>query len=86
MNRDLSLSRLRADAEEFDLLIVGGGASGLGAAVEAATRGHRVALIDRGDAVILMDADLQDPPEVIHQMVVTQFAGRFAVDVDQVGG
>jgi glycerol-3-phosphate dehydrogenase len=49
MNRDLSLSRLRADPEEFDLLIVGGGASGLGAAVEAATRGHRVALIDRGD-------------------------------------
>lgn len=49
MNRDVALDRLRAGDEEFDLLIVGGGASGLGAAVEAATRGHRVALMDRGD-------------------------------------
>jgi dolichol-phosphate mannosyltransferase len=36
--------------------------------------GHQVAVtagIDaaRGDAVVLIDADLQDPPEVVHQMV-----------------
>lgn len=49
MNRDVALDRLRADAEEFDLVVVGGGASGLGAALEAATRGYRVALIERGD-------------------------------------
>jgi glycerol-3-phosphate dehydrogenase len=49
MIRDLALARLQADSDEFDLLVVGGGASGLGAAVEAATRGHRVALIERGD-------------------------------------
>lgn len=49
MHRDFALDRLRADAEEFDLLVVGGGASGLGAALEAVTRGHRVALIERGD-------------------------------------
>jgi glycerol-3-phosphate dehydrogenase len=33
----------------LDVLIVGGGASGLGAAVDAAARGHTVALIERDD-------------------------------------
>ena len=49
MQRDSSVDRLRAEAETFDLLVVGGGASGLGAALDAAARGHRVALIERGD-------------------------------------
>jgi glycerol-3-phosphate dehydrogenase len=35
--------------EEFDLLIIGGGATGSGVAVDAASRGLKVALVDRGD-------------------------------------
>lgn len=35
--------------EEFDVLIVGGGATGAGVAVDAATRGLRVALVERDD-------------------------------------
>ena len=35
--------------EEFDLLIVGGGATGAGVAVDAATRGLNVALVERDD-------------------------------------
>ncbi len=35
--------------EEFDLLIVGGGATGAGIAVDAASRGLRVALVERDD-------------------------------------
>ena len=35
--------------EQFDLLIVGGGATGAGVAVDAASRGLRVALVERGD-------------------------------------
>ena len=35
--------------EEFDLLIIGGGASGAGCAVDAATRGLKVALVERDD-------------------------------------
>ena len=35
--------------EEFDLLIVGGGATGAGSAVDAASRGLKVALIERDD-------------------------------------
>ena len=48
MQRDAMLQRLR-EGDEFDVLVVGGGATGLGAAVEAAARGHRVALIERDD-------------------------------------
>ncbi len=42
------LDRLRS-GEVFDMVVVGGGATGLGAAVEAATRGYRVALIEQDD-------------------------------------
>lgn len=48
MQREPMLDRLRA-GERFDVLVVGGGATGLGAAVEAATRGYRTALIERAD-------------------------------------
>ncbi len=36
-------------AEEFDLLVIGGGITGAGAALDATLRGLRVALIDKGD-------------------------------------
>ncbi|KAF9261655.1 DAO-domain-containing protein [Marasmius fiardii PR-910] len=37
------------DDDEFDLLIVGGGATGAGVAVDAASRGLKVALVERDD-------------------------------------
>ena len=37
------------ESEDFDICIVGGGATGLGAAVDAASRGHRVALVEQAD-------------------------------------
>ncbi|MBI5382966.1 MAG: glycerol-3-phosphate dehydrogenase/oxidase [Opitutae bacterium] len=49
MKRDKALDRLRAGSEIFDILVVGGGASGLGAAVDAAARGYSVALIEQDD-------------------------------------
>ena len=50
MNRNDSLSRLESSkTEPFDFLIIGGGATGLGAAVEAAARGHKVALVESHD-------------------------------------
>ena len=45
--RDQMLARL--EAEEFDVLVVGGGITGAGAALDAATRGLRTALIERDD-------------------------------------
>ena len=47
MNRSDHLAAL--ESEIFDLCIVGGGATGLGAAVDAASRGHRVALVEQAD-------------------------------------
>lgn len=40
---------VQEEEEEFDLLIVGGGATGAGVAVDAASRGLRVALVERDD-------------------------------------
>ena len=47
MNRSDHLAAL--ESERFDLCVVGGGATGLGAAVDAASRGHRVALVEQSD-------------------------------------
>ncbi|KAA1469618.1 DAO-domain-containing protein [Dentipellis sp. KUC8613] len=50
-----NLAALRASgaggdgAEEFDLLVVGGGATGAGVALDAASRGLKVALVERDD-------------------------------------
>ena len=46
MDRAQNLSRL---SEPFDVLVIGGGATGLGTAVEAASRGYRVALVEGRD-------------------------------------
>ena len=49
LDRVAALACLQAKDEIIDLLIVGGGASGLGAAVDAAQRGYRVALVEQED-------------------------------------
>lgn len=49
MNRAQALDRLKNDDRPFDFVIIGGGASGLGCAVDAAARHHRVALIEQAD-------------------------------------
>jgi glycerol-3-phosphate dehydrogenase len=47
-SREEMLGDLRK-GEQFDLLIIGGGATGSGVAVDAATRGLKVALVERDD-------------------------------------
>jgi glycerol-3-phosphate dehydrogenase len=49
MNRDQIIARLRDQHQPWDVLVVGGGATGLGCAVDAASRGLRTALVERGD-------------------------------------
>ncbi|HTS65191.1 MAG TPA: FAD-dependent oxidoreductase [Candidatus Acidoferrales bacterium] len=49
MNRLDTIGRLRQETEPWDLLIVGGGATGIGCAVDAASRGYRTALIEQFD-------------------------------------
>ncbi len=53
MNRDALVAHLfapgEAGSEPFDLVIVGGGATGVGTAVDAASRGYRVLLLEQDD-------------------------------------
>ena len=48
LDRQQTLSRLHPD-EPYDLLVIGGGATGCGIALDAATRGLRVALAEKND-------------------------------------
>lgn len=43
------LGRVRAHAGAWDMIIVGGGATGVGVAIDAATRGYDVLLLERSD-------------------------------------
>lgn len=43
------LNELGRQAEPWDVLVIGGGATGLGAAVESASRGYRTLLVERDD-------------------------------------
>ena len=45
--RAAALANMRA--KELDVLVIGGGIVGAGAALDAAARGLRVALVERGD-------------------------------------
>ncbi|MBA4063341.1 MAG: FAD-dependent oxidoreductase [Isosphaera sp.] len=49
MNRADMLARAADRKEPWDLVVVGGGATGAGVAVDAASRGYAVLLVDRGD-------------------------------------
>jgi glycerol-3-phosphate dehydrogenase len=49
MNRASMLERLRARQEPWDIVVIGGGATGAGIAVDAASRGYAVALIEKFD-------------------------------------
>ncbi|MEM1134213.1 MAG: glycerol-3-phosphate dehydrogenase/oxidase [Bacteroidota bacterium] len=50
MNRKIMLKRLKAQAKDkWDIVVIGGGASGLGAALEATTRGYKTLLLEQAD-------------------------------------
>ena len=48
-SRETQVGRLSSGKEIFDVLVIGGGATGSGTALDAATRGLSVGLIERGD-------------------------------------
>jgi glycerol-3-phosphate dehydrogenase len=49
MNRAEMLSRVPARREPWDMMFVGGGATGVGVAVDAASRGYEVLLLEQSD-------------------------------------
>ncbi|MBL29867.1 MAG: FAD-dependent oxidoreductase [Flavobacteriaceae bacterium] len=48
MNRTKSLSKITSN-KEWDIVIIGGGASGIGTAIDSASRGHKTLLIEKYD-------------------------------------
>src|SRR5215468_7531094 len=49
MNRDEMLRRAEAHSEAWDMIVVGGGATGVGVAIDAASRGYDILLLEQGD-------------------------------------
>src|SRR5216110_1943607 len=49
MNRIEMLRRVRAHLECWDMIVVGGGATGVGTAIDAASRGYSVCLLEQSD-------------------------------------
>jgi len=49
MNRDEMLERIKRGPDQWDFIIIGGGATGLGVAIEAAARGFETLLLEQGD-------------------------------------
>ena len=49
MNRSLMISKLEQEQGYWDIIIIGGGATGLGAAVDAASRGYKTLLLEQHD-------------------------------------
>jgi glycerol-3-phosphate dehydrogenase len=47
--RQAQIARLENDSEPWDIVVIGGGATGVGVAVDAAARGYRVALLEQHD-------------------------------------
>src|SRR3989475_4961072 len=49
MNRLEMLRRVQAHRERWDIIVVGGGATGVGTAIDAASRGYDVLLLEQSD-------------------------------------
>jgi len=49
MQRDNVIARLDDHSDPFDVLVIGGGATGFACAIDALSRGYTVALVERGD-------------------------------------
>ncbi len=49
MDRNKAIERLGSETAPWDFIIIGGGATGLGCAVDAASRGYRTLLVERHD-------------------------------------
>ena len=49
MNREENIKRIRERTEPWDIIVIGGGATGVGCALDAASRGYDVLLLEQHD-------------------------------------
>jgi glycerol-3-phosphate dehydrogenase len=49
MNRNELIDRIRNEGDPWDIIVIGGGATGLGVAIDSASRGYRTLLLEQSD-------------------------------------
>ena len=49
LNRDMLLTRMQSENKDWDFIIIGGGATGVGVAIDAASRGYTTLLLEQND-------------------------------------
>lgn len=49
ISRQKNIEYLKANPDDWDFIIIGGGATGLGVAVDAASRGYKTVLVEQSD-------------------------------------
>jgi glycerol-3-phosphate dehydrogenase len=49
LNREDFINQLKSTKENWDFIIIGGGATGLGIAVDAASRGYKTVMLEQSD-------------------------------------
>ncbi|MCU0644000.1 MAG: glycerol-3-phosphate dehydrogenase/oxidase [bacterium] len=49
MNRDEMIGRIKDAGKHWDVIVIGGGATGIGVAIESASRGYRTLLLEQAD-------------------------------------
>jgi len=49
MNRAKGIARLKSETSPWDVVVIGGGATGLGCALDAVSRGYRTVLVEQAD-------------------------------------
>jgi len=49
LQREQILSKLSDNSEQWDFIIIGGGATGVGAAIDASSRGYKILLLEQSD-------------------------------------
>ena len=54
MNRDAMRAAVFNSAETWDMVIIGGGATGVGVAVDAASRGYRTLLLEQREKIFVL--------------------------------
>ncbi len=52
MNREDLMAQIQSEETVWDLIVIGGGASGIGAALESATRGYKTLLLEQFDYTV----------------------------------
>jgi len=57
MTRNELLQQIKDPKQVWDIIVIGGGATGLGCAVEAASRGYRTLLIEQSDSALVWSSD-----------------------------